>query len=563
MDKFSNNELYNSMMKRLNELLEKAKQSKKLNIERLNNDDKKTFFQKLELNSAIKKKSQKIVSLNELENKLFKFYFFTHNSFKLPTSLKDDLGNLLSLLPIEQAKELCNLINDALKKDNSSARDEINQLAESALSLINEINVDNPSFSIYDSLDKMTQEKSTFTKVVEVLRKRKIEKTRESDMVLMPKSKKSVSLSLSDDTLLKNLEEILKSGEKNKHKDIKDALNDYSKIKEAIINKNRYNQITLNLANIIADLSKISQLDLKDTILYLNKLQNMYTKELEKLTKFLANYDLKKINSYLAEYMKEKEEKQIKNSQYDQYKELAIKLETIMRENPSDLDRISEIRSQMAKVAKSSNLSNDQLSQALSQAKDEYRERKNSKEAMIESAKAEAEYKNAFERNAMIALREYAIEELEASGAFNPGNEVRNGDVYTRSVDREKLIANKIEELIKLAEMSPEQRGLYEWKKDGFVSQTTTLSDLSPRQISDLKLAYRDDSYPFMASYKKWKANSKSNATPTLQQRYIQYKASLKDKSKAISYDDFVQKIESNQLVDDIDTLSESGGPSL
>lgn len=65
----------------------------------------------------------------------------------------------------------------------------------------------------------------------------------------------------------------------------------------------------------------------------------------------------------------------------------------------------------------------------------------------------------------MAELREEAIRELERNNAFDENYEIVNGDIRSMAMDKEGMIRRKMEELMQLAEMTPEERGLYDSKK--------------------------------------------------------------------------------------------------
>lgn len=66
----------------------------------------------------------------------------------------------------------------------------------------------------------------------------------------------------------------------------------------------------------------------------------------------------------------------------------------------------------------------------------------------------------------MAELREDAIRELERNNAFDENYEIVNGDIRSMAMDKEGMIRRKMEELMQLAEMTPEERGLYDFKKE-------------------------------------------------------------------------------------------------
>ena len=81
------------------------------------------------------------------------------------------------------------------------------------------------------------------------------------------------------------------------------------------------------------------------------------------------------------------------------------------------------------------------------------------------------------------------------------------GEIYLGQVaTKEAELDADFSELMKLAEMTPIERGLYDLKKQGRIKNDATVEDLTPQQLNDIRIGYSDNAYSFMADYKDWKA---------------------------------------------------------
>ena len=168
------------------------------------------------------------------------------------------------------------------------------------------------------------------------------------------------------------------------------------------------------------------------------------------------------------------------------------------------------------------------------------------KEIQIETDEKAVAYSD-LEVSVKAQLRECAIQNLEARGAFEGHAEVRDGDVYYPHMsynDREELIQKEMKELERIADMKPEQRGFEDLKKQGAIPFGTKLEDLPSQQLSDLRYAYRDETYSFIHDYKK--LQEQKQVTPkanNIYRSYVKYMASLEDKTNALSFSKYAEQI--------------------
>ena len=234
---------------------------------------------------------------------------------------------------------------------------------------------------------------------------------------------------------------------------------------------------------------------------------------------------------------------------------------------------ITEIKEAMQDFARKFDIPENELDLARNNGKAKYQSEAKAQKAKVESTKAKIEYEDELRRTVMAEIREEAIRELETSKAFEDSSfEERNGDVYTEPINRETMIQRKIDELMKLAEMTPIERGLYDLKKQGRIKNDATVEDLTPQQLNDIRIGYSDNAYSFMADYKDWKARETVKPkADTIYKEYIKYRTSLKNKNDFLSFADYAKQIHKIENMSDImvdenlkeemrETLQEQGG---
>lgn len=224
-----------------------------------------------------------------------------------------------------------------------------------------------------------------------------------------------------------------------------------------------------------------------------------------------------------------------------------------MSENPNDYEKIQQLKEAMRQVAMNSGLTNGQLEVAMVEGKTKYQTERQEQKAKVEAVKEKIAYEDQLKADVMRQIREYAIRELESSGAFKEDYEFRNGDVYSKPMDKEAMIQRKIAELKRIADMTPEERGLEDQKRRGFVSPDTRLEDLTPQQLNDLRVGYRDSSYEFMADYKDWQSREQIKPQANnIYREYIKYRAALKDKTQFLSFSEYAKQLHNIENMSDI-----------
>ena len=226
------------------------------------------------------------------------------------------------------------------------------------------------------------------------------------------------------------------------------------------------------------------------------------------------------------------------------YQNLAYELEKVQCETPDNYQKISELKDKMRVLADSSGLTKSQLDLADTNGKAKYHTEVEDNKAKGEYAQYRINYEKELEKNVMTEIRDFAISKLKEEGAFDEEYEFKNGDVYSKPMDKNAMISKKMDELMKMADMSPIERGLYDLKRLGLISNDATALDLSSKQLEEIKNNYSDDAFRFVESYKTWKnrENMKPQAN-AIYKEYIQYKASLKDKKNGLSFSEYAKQI--------------------
>lgn len=565
-------DIYRSMEKSISEKLEKLSSKIERNKEKLNGPGKVGFVDRLSMNSENKSHEEEIRKLTELSKAMSNLKFSESSKYKLPEVVTSSLDDISSLLTVEETTELRNVVNSSLRSANKEKKDNVRNASLEVQKILGKLGLSDKAFLVYDGLD---YKKSISFEVAT----KEMEKELLSD--LTPEytpiniNKSEVSLNSSESILISRIEEMISKRELEPTKSINNIVTNIAEIKEAMLTREKANRITLKISNAMTELNKITEIDITMIKTFLSKIQNKYQKELDKANKFISKFDFSNIKEQIEAKDAKKNKENEKENRITTYENLAYELEKALAETPDDLQKINEIKAAMQDFARKFDIPENELDLARNNGKAKYQSEAKAQKAKVESAKAKIEYEDELRRTVMAEIREEAIRELESSKAFEDSSfEARNGDVYAEPINREAMIQRKMDELMKLAEMTPIERGLYDLKKQGRIKNDATVEDLTSQQLNDIRIGYSDNAYSFMADYKDWKARETVKPkADTIYKEYIKYRASLKNKNEFLSFSDYAKqmhKIEnmSDTMVDESlkeemrETLQEQGGRS-
>ena len=565
-------DIYRSMEKSISEKLEKLSSKIERNKEKLNGPGKVGFVDRLTMNSENKSHEEEIRRLTELSKAMSNLKFSESNKYKLPEVVTSSLDDISSLLTAEETAELRNVVNSSLRSANKAKKDNIKNASLEVQKILGKLGLSDKAFLVYDGLD---YKKSISFEVATKEMEKELLSDLTPEYIPININKSEVSLDSGESVLISKIEEMISKRELEPTKSINNIVANIAEIKEAMLTRKKANRITLKISNAMTELNKITEIDITMIKTFLSKIQNKYQKELDKANKFISKFDFSNIKEQIEAKDAKKNKENEKENRITTYENLAYELEKALAETPDDLQNINEIKAAMQDFARKFDIPENELDLARNNGKAKYQSEAKAQKAKVESAKAKIEYEDELRRTVMAEIREEAIRELETSKAFEDSSfEERNGDVYAEPINRETMIKRKMDELMKLAEMTPIERGLYDLKKQGRIKNDATVEDLTPQQLNDIRIGYSDNAYSFMAGYKDWKARETVKPkADTIYKEYIKYRTSLKNKNEFLSFSDYAKQIHKIENMSDImvdenlkeemrETLQEQGGRS-
>lgn len=538
----------------LKKLEEKYKERLEANKEKLKGKNGKSpsFLDKLDANLAIKDYENGLVELNKLNKCLSDIRFdISYTGFKFSTDLQDKLERIGSSLSETQKDSFKSIIRDSLRNFNLDKKKRADELFKAASSHMDKLKIKSKSIIKYDIYGKSSSSLEQLGSILEQYYSYTKSKINGDYLSLDFNKTDERGFNVGFIHTIKQAEELIKDKKFEITKENKDIIENIKQIGEAASKKEELEKIEALISNAIIDLREIKEVDFTKVIDFLNNVSKDNRKSIEKANDYLKKFNLTKFeNEVKAAELKIQEENKHNNALIN-YQNLAYELEKAKTEDPNNFDKIHDIEAKMREVAFSTKMIGSELEDALREGSTKYRNEKLYEET-TRQVRQETEQKEKQERRELASkLREAAIKELERSGDLDGDYEIINGDVRstTTSSRREALIQKKINEMVGLSNMTPEERGLKDMIEHGNLPEGTKLSDLTPSQINDFRIGYSDSSYEYMSEVKR-EVNAIKAETTNVYKEYVKYLAALENKSEALKFSDYASKMYGIQNAD-------------
>ena len=527
-------------------------------------DGKMNILNQLITKKDIHTNQKKIEKFDNLIKKIYQFEnetkSFTEN--KPFSNLKVKIENLTSYLTPRESEELIKIVSKEILTLRGEEQKKVSVLIEEIKNLLNSLNLSSVDFKIEGT--------SLFVKYdhfMEEIKKATLEKISISSPYLNIKPKQNIVF---DYTFIDELAEMLTNGKIKETPETKKLKNNISQIKSSWHLKERMEFAIASLDKVLIIISKdLHDVDMIKLVKYLETLKQKYLKDFQKLNTYLNGFNLAPYKRKVEEEMKLKILQKDHERALLEYANLFYELEKVLNEEPNNYDKKMAIELQMRNLTSTVSLSNDALLEAKGKGTSKYYAEKNEKQALKKGMAEKIKTKRDYLEEENRIFREEAMRQLKDDD-FEETYEFRNGDAYLANLDKEAIIKHKMGEMQRFAKMTPEERGLSILKEKGKISRDATLENLTPQQLSNMRYAYRDSSYPYIMEYKKLKQESddkeERRKPNTFHKEYLRYRASCIDKTNFLTFREFVNKKYNLSAIATLETVKKTntvGGPKI
>ena len=527
-------------------------------------DGKMNILDQLITKKDIHTNQKKIEKFDNLIKKIYQFEnetkSFTEN--KPFSNLKVKIENLTSYLTPRESEELIKIVSKEILTLRGEEQKKVSVLIEEIKNLLNSLNLSSVDFKIEGT--------SLFVKYdhfMEEIKKATLEKISTSSPFLNIKPKQNIVF---DYTFIDELAEMLINGKIKETPETKKLKNNISQIKSSWHLKERMEFAIASLDKVLIIISKdLHDVDMIKLVKYLETLKQKYLKDFQKINTYLNGFNLAPYKQKVEEEMKLKTLQKDHERALLEYANLFYELEKVLNEEPNNYDKKMAIELQMRNLTSTVSLSNDALLEAKGKGTSKYYAEKNEKQALKKGMAEKIKTKRDYLEEENRIFREEAMRQLKDDD-FEETYEFRNGDAYLANLDKEAIIKHKMGEMQRFAKMTPEERGLSILKEKGKISRDATLENLTPQQLSDMRYAYRDSSYPYIMEYKKLKQESddkeERRKPNTFHKEYLRYRASCIDKTNFLTFREFVNKKYNLSAIATLETVKKTntvGGPKI
>ena len=526
-------------------------------------DEKMNILDQLIMKRDIHDNQKKLEKMNTLSQKIMQFDEQSHSFGKeniIFVNLKKEIEHLGAYLTPAEQEELTKIATKEILALRVEEQKKVNALIEDIKSLLNSLNLSNVDFKIEDS--------SLFVRYnhfMNEVKRTTLEKISQESIYFDLKTPQDKVL---DNHFVDELELLLNSGKIEMTPSNKKLKDNMKQIKISFAEKEKMANAITAMDNVLAVISNdLKDIDMLRLVKYLETLKQRYLKDFQQLNTYLNGFHLNDFEQPVKEQMKLRELQNNQKAAFLEYTNLSYNLEKIMTEEPNNYEKKKEIEAQMRALTGMVSLKNDVLLEAKRKGKEKYYTEKEEQQALKEAMNEKIENKRNYEAEIEQILRKEAIQELEDED-FEETYEFRNGDAYLANLDKEAIIKQKMEEIRKFAEMTPEERGIYQLKQKGKIAKDATLESLTVQQLSDMRYAYRDSSYDYITKYKQLKQDSNNEEKQdTIHKEYLRYRALNKDKENYLTFREFVNQKQNLSMPSRLEPTNEveekKGGPKF
>lgn len=503
---------YLAIEEKIKKLIERNVDENKNLTEKLQNKQTKQL-EKAEIKLDLLLITNELKKQQELLKALSSLHHYIHSDkYTFPTELVEQFEDLGTFLNKEELEQLRSAVNNELHKANSKEKKDLKEKSENTRNSLNKLGLSDKPLLIYDSGDEV-KGKTTYQNAVQII-ERDVLKALSVDSVFIHQKNKT-DQGWSGTPLIFKIEDMISNNQLEHSKNVDSIINNFSKIRKMFILSEKCQNI-LTLSPIIRiELSKISEFDTSGIIDFLLNLENKYKKERKKANEYLKKFDFGDIK----EQIESKEAKDAKEKlTFDKMlslQRLVYQLEKLKSGGSNNQEEISRIKEQI-QYLKAAGLTNEQIKFDETNGKADYDREVRGNKALP----AKEEYEEQLQK-AMSDLRKAAEGLVEEDESYL----IKNGEDSFSAEDKESRVQEKIKELIEWANISPEERGLREWKKMGILKQNATLDSLTSSQLNSLRIGYSDATLG-LTDYKKLKQREKDSPfANTIYRAYIKYRA--------------------------------------
>lgn len=503
---------YLAIEEKIKKLIEKKVDRKKELTEELQNKQTKQLEKvgiKLDLlliTNELKKQQELLKALSSLH------HYIHGDKYTFPTELVEQFEDLGTFLNKEELEQLRSAVNHDLHKANSEEKKDLKEKSEDIRNTLNKLGLSDKPFLIYD-FGHEVKGKTTYQDAVQII-ERDILEALSVDSVFIHQKNKTDQLWSSDTPLIFKIEDMISNNQLEHSKNVDSIISNFSKIRQMFILSEKCQNI-LTLSPIIRiELSKISEFDTSGIIDFLLNLENKYKKERKKANEYLKKFDFGDIKEQIESKEAKDAKEKLTSDKILSLQRLVCQLEKLKSGGPNNQAEISGIKEQIQYLA--AGLTKEQIKLAETNGKADYDREVRGNKALP----AKEEYEEQLQE-AMSDLRKAAEGLVEEDESYL----IKNGGDSFSAEDKESRVQEKIKELIKWANISPEERGLREWKKMGILKQNATLDSLTSSQLNSLRIGYSDAALG-LTNYKKLKQREKDSPfANTIYRAYIKYRA--------------------------------------
>ena len=322
--------------------------------------EEKSLLDKILTNRDINSAQREERMLTQLSSLLFEIKNNKKYKAVISDETKEDIEILCSLLNEKELDHFRKLFTNCLKKERDDRLKELRGSIEKSKIIVDQL-LGGKKFAIQDDLD--SYESMLYSAGIDAVSK---EYGKKELVTNINYNRRSIDdhISLAEQKMLYELTEMHKFGELKYDVSTTAIVENLAGIRNSFVARTRINTILRVIANVFSDLEKIDNLETMDVKTYLSKLEVKYARELDKINKYLGNFDFTSVKMQVENRKSRIEFLEDLRNNMAMYEEMSYQLEKVKNETPDDVQTIIILNEKLSVFASKGNLNANQLEKA-------------------------------------------------------------------------------------------------------------------------------------------------------------------------------------------------------
>ena len=212
------------------------------------------------------------------------------SGYDLPQEIRDYLNEIAGFLPEQDQKVLGNLTREAIRNSAKSKKEKVDELNKQMSKLLKSTGLENSKMFVKDRYGNSQSAMHNVGYVLDTASSKMKQSFNGEYVMITPQELASSYLTLEEEVLIKNLDELKNFEEFKNDPKTKDVAKNFHEIERELNARAKAEHMNTILINAKNALSSETEVNFSELISYLNDLQQMNTRIIERATKYVEKF---------------------------------------------------------------------------------------------------------------------------------------------------------------------------------------------------------------------------------------------------------------------------------